>query len=128
MGAAEPDGSFDIQLRLCGMVDPSDNLVSIRFPDGFFEITIDEISFQHRVSDIVELAIGDHIRFCVYETQVWHMGWVRRKTARTIYVELTCEPNRNELHRFRYRSLSNIMHVPMIPEDIIEKEFDGDLG
>ena len=113
---------------MCGLVDPSDNRMCIRFPDGFCEVKIDEISYQHAVMEIDELAVGDHIRFRISRTQVWRMGWVRRKSARSIWVQLTCETDCNHTQRFIFRLLSNVTHVPMIPEDIIEKEFDGDLG
>ena len=61
-------------MRMCGDFDPADNDQQLRFPDDFFEILIDDNSYQHKVSNIQELNKGDHIRF--RNANRWYMGWI----------------------------------------------------
>ena len=41
----EEDGTFDLDLQLCGEVNPIDNDVQLQFPDDFYELLIDGDSF-----------------------------------------------------------------------------------
>ena len=74
VGDVAEDGLFDIYFRLCGNVDPTDNGVCVRFPEGFYELLIDDTSFQHKVTNLNDLAVGDHIRFFKPSSNEWNMG------------------------------------------------------
>ena len=119
-GDVSNDGSFDMYLRLCGDINPADNGVCIRFPDEFYEIYIDDDSYQYQVTNIHQLSKGDHIRFYITKKGQWLMGWITNVLRTFMYVRLTCENNRNQLDRFNFKSLSRISRVPMIPVDIID--------
>ena len=121
------DGSFDIDFRLCVKVDPSNNGIRVRFPDGFYELLIDRISFQHEVTNIKDLAVGDHVRFLKPSSSEWYMGWITTTNRNSMLVKITCERDRNMIKRFLHLSITGIVRVPMIPDDIIESEYGGEI-
>ena len=127
VGDVSNDGSFDMHLRLCGNIDPADNGVCLRFPGDFYEILIDDKSYQHSVTDIQHLSKGDHIRFRDAASNQWYMGWITTSGRITFKISFTCEYNRNQEMRFIFGNLTGVCRVPMLPIDVIESTFGGDL-
>ena len=56
------------------------------------------------------------------------MGWVMRGTRNTITIEFTVEERRKQRKTFVKRSLSNVCHVPMMPDDFVKDLWSGNLG
>ena len=48
------------------------------------------------------------------------MGWVMRVTRNTITIQFTGEERRKQRKTFAKRSLSNVFHVPMMPDDFVK--------
>ena len=107
------DGSFDMHLRMCGQVDPSNNGLCLRFPEDFYEILVDAESYQHNVIVIEQLNKGYHVRFHDVASNSWYMGWITTKERTVFKVRLTCEYNRNQEMQFIFENLTSVCHLPM---------------
>ena len=68
VGLGIDQGPFKLSIRLCGELNPGRNGVELIFPTQFYELLIDEESFQHIVEDVTTLKAVAHIRFAVHGT------------------------------------------------------------
>ena len=94
VGVDSEEGSFELFMRLCGDINPADNGECFQFPYDFYELWIDEVSYQHEVTNMEQLTPRDHIRFLNIPSSTWYMGWVTKIERSTIHVLLTCENER----------------------------------
>ena len=100
VGVDSEEGSFELFMRLCGDINPADNGECFQFPDDFYELWIDEVSYQHEVTNMEQLTPVDHIRFLNIPSSTWYMGWVTEVEMSSIHVLLTCENERDETKSF----------------------------
>ena len=105
-------------MRMCRAIDPGNNLRCMLFPDEYHELFIDAESFQHLVLDMNELTPGDHIRF--RDDECWTMGWIQRRTEKSLWIKVTAEHDRGERKRTLFRNIGDVFRVPMLPEDTTE--------
>ena len=116
---------FELLVRLHDNIGPSNNRISLSFPDQFYEIFIDKKSFQHKVQDVRKLPVGEHVRFAFRRRTV--MGFIQRFTRRKVFLKLSSEDGHDHVVGYDFGSITDVCTVPMLTSDIIEDTYGGDL-
>lgn len=99
---------------------------TLLFPENFSEVMIEKKIFQQAITRFDKLYQGAHIRF-KYRRK-WKMGWVTDVSAENrVEIEQSTSTELGQKMRCRWKSMTNVCTVPMMPKDVLGDELQNEL-